>query len=563
MTANPPLDCIIVGYNDVDFRTFAASQQSMASRSGAYHEVKTNSVLLGNQRYTYMELINQAIARATGEDPGLNVFNAPLLAAVYLKSFLAKRGWHSEIVNFFTAERDKLERLLAEGPRAVAITTTFYVDHAPIVEIVELVRTRCPAATIIVGGPHIVNVVADLDVDTQDFVFAHIGADVYIIDSQGEGTLAAVLGELRRGPAADLRRVANLCYRETADVFRRTLRAPEENDLDENTIDWRLFAPQDVTPITYLRTARSCPFACSFCNYPTLAGTHVVTDVDHVEAQLRYLHEIGTRQVVFIDDTFNVPLPRFKNLLRMMIKNRFDFQWISFFRCSNADEAGFDLMAESGCMGVLLGIESGDAQILKYMNKAATPERYRWGIDQLKRRGIDTFVSLICGFPGETQASVMSSVAFVEETAPTFFNVQLYYHDTRAPISKQAAEFGIEGAGYNWRHRSMEWREAARWATYMFKTIHNAIPLTLYGFSLWGIAYLVSAGISLEQIKEFGRIAKPMLLRSLDDLPADFAEAEARLTTLFGTTALRGGRPVGGARAIDGGRLASSGPTRG
>jgi p-methyltransferase len=86
----------------------------------------------------------------------------------------------------------------------------------------------------------------------------------------------------------------------------------------------------------------------------------------------------------------------------MMIKNEFDLRWISFFRCSNADEEAIDLMRESGCVGALLGIESGDQKILKYMNKSATLERYKWGMERLHQRGIATFASLICGFPGET-----------------------------------------------------------------------------------------------------------------------------------------------------------------
>src|SRR5580692_8915848 len=77
---------------------------------------------------------------------------------------------------------------------------------------------------------------------------------------------------------------------------------------------------------------------------------------------------------VFVDDTFNVPLPRFKKLLRMMIDKAWGFEWISFFRCSNADEEAFDLMARSGCIGVFLGIESGDQTILEYMDKHAKVE---------------------------------------------------------------------------------------------------------------------------------------------------------------------------------------------
>src|SRR5262249_39807044 len=144
---------------------------------------------------------------------------------------------------------------------------------------------------------------------TQDYVFQQIGADMYIIDSQGESTLARLMAELKKPEGRELQLVPNLCYRSDGGSFRRTARIPENNDLDESTIDWGIFDPVEITPVTSWRTARSCPFACTFCTYPTLAGTHVVTAVANVEAQLRHLHAIGTTDVVFIDDTFNLPLP--------------------------------------------------------------------------------------------------------------------------------------------------------------------------------------------------------------------------------------------------------------
>ena len=137
-------DCVIIGYHDQNFAKYASRQKDMEGRSGAYHEVKTNSVLLRGQRYTYMELINQAIGRATGEDPRLNVFEAPLLGAFYLSSFLQKRGFQAEVVNFFTYQQEQLAALLARKPRSVAITTTFYVDHEAIIEIVEFVAATRP-----------------------------------------------------------------------------------------------------------------------------------------------------------------------------------------------------------------------------------------------------------------------------------------------------------------------------------------------------------------------------------------------------------------------------------
>src|SRR5262249_52255680 len=235
-----------------------------------------------------------------------------------------------------------------------------------------------------------------------------IGADVYIYDSQGESTLSRVLNEFREG-RKDLSGIPNLIYA-VDNKYRSTPRVIEDNNMDENGMDWSLFDKDFYTPTVQTRTARSCAFKCSFCRYPAVAGGLALTSVDILEKELRFLDQAGVRNLVFIDDTFNVPLTRFKDLCRMMIRNEFDFNWFSFFRCSNSDDQAFDLMKESGCRGVFLGIESGDKTILKHMNKAADVERYKYGIEKLQERDIFTFASIIVGFPGETDESVNNTM---------------------------------------------------------------------------------------------------------------------------------------------------------
>ncbi len=549
------IDCVIVGYNDVSFSSFAASQKKMSNHSGAYHEVITNSILLDGRRHTYMDLINRAVERTAGVDPCLSTFASPSLGVCYLQSYLIRRGFSTAAVNFFTQDQERFRQLLADRPRCVAITTTYYVDNTPVQEIVAFVRRHSPQTTIVVGGPHVFNLAADLKPDMLPLVFGMLGADIYVIDSQGEQTLSQVLACLAASrDASRLASVPNLCYRDERGKFHLTGRQPENNAMDDNSIDWSLLDRGLISPLVYMRTARSCPFSCSFCNYPTLAGKHVTTGLEKLEAELAYLHSIGTHHLVFVDDTFNVPLPRFKKLLRLMIERQWGFEWISFFRCSNADEEAFDLMAQSGCIGVFLGIESGDQTILKYMDKHATVERYKWGVEQLRARGIVTFASIICGFPGETPETAARSREFLEEAQPTFFNVQLYYHDPRSPIARRAEEFAIKGGGYSWQHRGMDWRQGAELAKGAFRDVRGSVPLSLYNFSIWSLPYLLSKGATMPELVEFGKITRDMLVAGFDDVPKDLSRDERRLNQLISDSGLarraQAGRAAGAAAAV-------------
>jgi p-methyltransferase len=219
----------------------------------------------------------------------------------------------------------------------------------------------------------------------------------------------------------------------------------------------------------------------------------------------------------------------------MMIEDQLGIEWVSFFRCSNADDECLDLMQQSGCIGVYLGIESGDPQVLKNMNKFANPEKYKTAIEGLHARGIMTLASFIIGYPGETATTVENTVEFLEESGSTFFNMQLYYHDPLAPIDRRRNEFGIQGSHYRWRHNTMCWEEAADWVEYAIRRVSTAVPLTLYGFSIWSIPYLLQRGLTVDQIQGFASVARRILIRGLEDTKEDYSVEEAEMRALLST----------------------------
>jgi radical SAM PhpK family P-methyltransferase len=569
MTAGPVIDCVLVGYNELPFSELVANSEATEDISGTFSYLKTNSILLGGARLTYTDLLNRVLERAHRGSRPLNVFELPNLAVCYLASFLRRRGFAVEIVNFVNHERDRLSALLDDRPRAVAITTTFYVEPSPIIDLVEFIKSIDPATTVIVGGPHIFSICRDYNLPMQDSILEMIGADVYVNDSQGESTLAMVLERLRAG--RDLGDVPNLIYRRQTSApapavssrlpmlndadrstFARTASQPENNDLNTDAIDWSRIDPRLFTPATQTRTARSCAYKCSFCTFPAMAGELTLTDLDVVEQELRYLQQAGVTYLTFIDDTFNVPAPRFKQLCRMLIKNRFEFRWISHFRPANADDECFRLMKEAGCLAVFLGIESGDQSVLNNMNKAAKVERYAYGIEQLHRHGIVSFASLIVGFPGETPQSVRNTIAFLQSAAPTFYQAALYFHYPATPIHQKRLEHGIQGTGYSWTHNTMTWQEAAAAVDFIYQTVDQSIVLPLYGFDFFGMPYFFTNGVSFDQFTQFLRIAQSMLVDSYPNTPVDFSARERQLVQLFA----REGQPP--ALAVPGNAIAAS-----
>jgi p-methyltransferase len=530
---NSALDCIIIGFYERDYDDEIGLAREAKDESGFYRYLHWQFPYVHGRRMPLMDLLNQSLTAATGHDYRLNMADLPNLGAIVLKSFLSRRGLDAEIINFFNKETTRLQELLAEGPRAVAITTTYYEEPDPIIPMIAFIRRHNPETKIILGGPFIFDVCFLHDLDGQNRLLRETGADIYVHDSQGELTLARVLHELRRGAAADLSTIPNLIYTADNATFHRTERVVENNSLDENSVEWSRFEKSYFTPTAPLRTARSCAYSCAFCSYPYFAGPLNLADAGVVERELRELRDAGAKNLMFIDDTFNVPLPRFKNLLRMMIRNRFDFRWYSYFRCSNADDETFDLLQQSGCAGVFLGLESADQNLLRNMNKHATVDRYRVGIRELKARGIATFVSLIVGFPGETAESVQNTIDFMNGTAPDFFRVELYYHRRSLPSHDDAAKYGIVGEDLSWTHNTMDWRTGVEMVEKVYREVRHSAILPVYTFDFWALPYLTGKGFTIEQIRKFTDITSELLIAGFNDGTPDATPHAERLVSLF------------------------------
>jgi radical SAM PhpK family P-methyltransferase len=521
MKEDRPVECVIIGYNETPFEDYEALLRRYGEDSEAYRDLKFSFVSLDGRKMTYVDLLNYVSSRSHSPDgilsPGeFRSGDIPSLAAAYLTYYLRKRGFQARYVNLFQYEKAKLLDYLEQNPLCLAITTTLYVVNFPVNEIVKYVRQHNGRVKIVVGGPLIANLARNYTDEEFAAAVEDIGADIYVIEAQGEYTLGQIVASLKED--LPLASIPNIAYWEDGRL-RRNPPVPEANSLDENYIDWRLISDGYPTSTVQTRTARSCAFNCSFCNYPTRAGKLTLAGLDTIEKELDSMQDLGVKNVVFIDDTFNVPLPRFKDACRLMIKRNYSFNWFSYFRCSNSDEEAFELMARSGCKGVFLGIESGSATILQNMHKAATVEKYLSGIDQLRRHGIMTFASFIIGFPGETDETVSETVDFIRAALPDYYRAQLWYCEPGTPIDRQREKYRISGEGFVWSHLSMDSSQAMDHIERMFLHVQESIWLPQWSFDFWIVPYLIGKGLTLAQFKEFMNTAQRLLELEIASVP--------------------------------------------
>jgi radical SAM superfamily enzyme YgiQ (UPF0313 family) len=86
------------------------------------------------------------------------------------------------------------------------------------------------------------------------------------------------------------------------------------------------------------------------------------------------------------------------------------FKWSCSARTDSVDEELLEQMQQSGCRAIFFGVETGSERMQKIIDKHLDPRRTKEVIDAAERLGIHTTVSLIMGFPEETQDDLRQTI---------------------------------------------------------------------------------------------------------------------------------------------------------
>jgi hopanoid biosynthesis associated radical SAM protein HpnJ len=169
-------------------------------------------------------------------------------------------------------------------------------------------------------------------------------------------------------------------------------------------------------PFISLYSARGCPALCTFCLWPQTFGGHRLRtrSSDNVTAEIRHALDIfpNVKEIHFDDDTFAWGKARVLELCAKL--KPLKFSWSCNCRV-NADYEMLKAMREAGCRLLIVGFESGDAQILKNIKKGATVEQAVRFMKDCKSLGMLVHGDYIMGLPGETSETIKKTIRFAEQ----------------------------------------------------------------------------------------------------------------------------------------------------
>ncbi|OAN49176.1 hypothetical protein A6A04_03415 [Paramagnetospirillum marisnigri] len=484
----------------------------------------------GDRFLGHLDLLNTLKSGQTYFEAGfpqrrdlLNIWNLPSASGMHLANVLMASGLRTKIINNIDSEWDWFEQAYTANtkPPLVGISSTFYLTFKEVGKLAKRLRKLDPDMEIVLGGAFANGQVSGGGgVAGLEKPMRRYGIDYALHAFNSDRDLRDLL--LVRKEGGDIGTVRNLCY---FDKDRFTATASEWNTplLDEVPANWDKVDAPFLNRTIQIRTASGCPFSCSFCSYPTTAGGWKTIEAERVRAHLESVKRIpGIDRIIFIDDTFNVPPHRFKQLLEIF--KDYDFEWFSFLRVQYVDEDIVRNMRDSGCRGVYLGVESANDRVLKNMNKKATRADFARGVNLLNKYGISSLSAFVLGFPGENDESIRDNIDFIENCGVDFYSLKEFFYMENTEIHKQRDKFGLTGMGINWSHDTMSYEGASQLKLDMFRSIKNATSIDP-DTSLWYLAYLYDRGYGFDEIKQLQQGMNRIMMDQLDGTMSNDTEA--------------------------------------
>ena len=318
-----------------------------------------------------------------------------------------------------------------------------------------------PKVPIVVGG--------SVSSPMPEFLLSHTEADIAVI-GEGEHTMQELLTCFETDE--DIGSVPGICYKKGKEILRAGNRQ-RISDLDNLPFPaWDLvpmdiyianatltslesrWIPQDVQSnlsplraVTIIST-RGCPERCTFC-YRSMGHGIRLRSITNVINEIKTLMDnYGANIFDFLDENFTVSRSRALEFCDYMEAEKLSIAYrITGSRVDGVDEELLLRLKETGCYGIMYGIESGSQKMLDVMKKRTTVADNKRAIEIARKVGLRCNAPWIIGMPGETPETVEESRRFYKEVWHAHLGV---YYATPYPgteiweTAKQMGRIGDE-----------------------------------------------------------------------------------------------------------------------
>ena len=340
------------------------------------------------------------------------------------------------------------------APDLIGVTCMFTMTHESLRQV--CMRASRSGIPIAIGGVHVTNDVERVldDIPEASFAFVREG-DVavqnFVRVVRGEAELAA-LGQVILSDGASGERM-----RFTRDV-QPSATAMDAIPAFELTEIAELASHGIVGSFHYFKTpgtrfatalsTRGCRAHCTVCSVRTFNGRGVrLRPVASVLDELERLEcDFGVQHLMWLDDDLFKDHARAIELFDGMVRRRLGLTWdaTNGVIAASCKEEVVAAAEASGCIALVIGMESGNPRILREIAKPGTVDTFLRAAEVLRRHErIYSNVYLMLGFPGETVGMVRDTMRVAQQMNLDWYRIKPLQPLPGTPIYETMLEQGL------------------------------------------------------------------------------------------------------------------------
>lgn len=317
----------------------------------------------------------------------------------------------------------------------ICISFMFDSTYDQLVDVCEYIRKARPELCIAIGG-----VAATADPDR----LLKQGLADFVFSNEGETPLlqfyAYIHGELQQIPP-------NIAFLDTAESVVQTPK------ITGGDVDWDIREDFNKIPLNNYHqvgsltnfsrmrgidvpyatiiSRRGCRARCTFCSVRNFNGKSVrVRNSSSVVDEMVYLHDnMGVRHFNWLDDDLLYDRDQALLLFKEIAARLPGISWDANngLIASAVTPELMEAIQDSGCIGFTVGLETGNAEILRQIKKPASLEKFR-GFAKLARNYTRIFstVNFILGLPEERFEQALDSFGLAVDVKMSWNNFFLF-----------------------------------------------------------------------------------------------------------------------------------------
>jgi len=262
---------------------------------------------------------------------------------------------------------------------------------------------------VVLGGPH-ASMAGESVFECEDIDIACIG--------EGEETIVDLLNEIEKD-SPDLTAIKGIYFREGSNIVKTEHRSYIDNldalkyPIISAPIVLKDFDDYPPQAFSYIFAIRGCPYQCIFCGSVNIWSRKVrYRSPENVLNEIKEIMKY-TKHIFFDDDTFGVRKEYIHQLCELMINECPDLTWGCEMSVKLISDDIVASMKAAGCISMMLGIESGNDDMLKKIKKNITVSQALEAIDIVKNSRIKVSTFFVVGFPEETEQSFLDTLSLI------------------------------------------------------------------------------------------------------------------------------------------------------